>query len=113
MAPGVYPPAREAWRQGRAPIANSIWQKTAAARLRLNTMKTMRAIGIGFNSDEAYVKGLFEQGRVPRRQGLVEQNILRLAMDAKIGDQQGGYEGPTGGHKEGISNVFWKWIYGL
>ena len=92
MAPGVYPSAREAWRQGRAPYANKIWQKTAAARQRLGNMKTMRAIGLGFNADEAYVKGLVEQGRVVRRQGQNEQNILNLAMEAKTGDQKANLE---------------------
>ena len=88
MAPGVYPSAREAWRQGRAPLANSIWQKSAITKHRLGAMRKLRAIGVGFNCDEDYVKGLVEQGRVARRQGMVEQGIVNLAMDRKIRDQR-------------------------
>ena len=88
MAPGVYPSAREAWRQGRAPLANSIWQKTTTTRHRLGTMRGLRAIGLGFNYDENYVQGLVEQGRVVRRQGRAEQDIVNLAMERKIMDQR-------------------------
>ena len=51
-------------------------------------MRGLRAIGLGFNCDEDYVKGLVDQGRVVRRQGRVEQDIVNLAMERKIKDQR-------------------------
>ena len=93
MAPGVYPSAREAWRQGRAPLANSIWQKTSTTRQRLSAMRGLRAIGLGFNCDEDYVQGLVGQGRVARKQGKDEQGIINLAMERKISDQRDSLRG--------------------
>ena len=89
MAPGTYPSVREAWRQGRAPIAKSIWQRTSATKHRLVLMRSMQYLGIGFNCDEDYVRNLVGQGKLQRSQGGIEEGILGLALEAKIGDQKG------------------------
>ena len=89
MAPGISPSAREAWRKGRAPTAKNIWQRTSTTRHRLGLMREMQRLGLGFNSDEAYVKNLVGQGKIQRSQGGIEEGILSLALEAKIGDQRG------------------------
>ena len=69
-------------------MANKIWQQAATTRHRLGMMKGMRTIGLGFNCDEDYLRGLVEQGKVTRSQGKLEGRIMGLIMDTKIGDQR-------------------------
>ena len=69
-------------------MANKIWQQAATTRHRLGMMKGMRTIGLGFNCDEDYLRGLVGQGKVTRSQGKLEGKILGLIMDTKIGDQR-------------------------
>ena len=69
-------------------MAISIWRKTSATKHRLQLMRGMKDLGIGFNEDEAYVKRLVGQGVINRTQGKIEKGILGLALEAKIGDQR-------------------------